>query len=111
MDEQAERSALARSIAAQLGETQSAPVYQIRLALKLLGHERILALVEEALSIEQNGGMRTSDGKRRRTPGGVFFHLLRTAATADQRAQLFATDDERPAKRKYTKRAAKKAAQ
>jgi PHAX RNA-binding domain len=107
IDEQAARTALARSIADQLHETESEPRYSIRLSLKLLGTVRVQALVDKALAIESAGGMLTTDGKRRRTPGGTFFHLLRQACTPEQRTALFPPDDERPAKRPYTKRAAK----
>ncbi len=110
MDEQAARTALTQQIAAQLGETADEPRYIIRLSLLLLGRVRVVHLVDKALVIESAGGMLTSDGKRRRTVGGVFFHLLRQACTPEQRAQLFApTEGERPAKRKYSKRAVKQA--
>ena len=105
-EEQAQRSHLARVIADQLDETQDEPCYTIRLALLLLGPVRVQALVEKALSIEESGGMLTSDGTRRRTVGGVFFHLLKKACTPGQREQLFAVDDNagKPARKKYAKR-------
>jgi len=30
------------------------------------------------METERNGGLMLPDGSRRRTPGGVFFHLIRT---------------------------------
>jgi hypothetical protein len=38
-----------------------------------LGYAQAEALAEEALQIEDRGGMLTKDHTRRRTPGGVFF--------------------------------------
>jgi PHAX RNA-binding domain len=105
IDEQSERTALSRSIADQLHETQDAPIYTIRLSLKLPGSERILALVEETLQVESNGGMKTQKGQRR-TVGGTFFKLLKAACTKEQYEQLFPPDEKRP----YVKRAAKKQA-
>ena len=44
--------------------------------------------MQETLRIEQNGGMRIASGTRRRTPGGVFFFLVRQLATPRERARL-----------------------
>ncbi len=109
-EEQAQRSHLARVIADQLGETEPEPCYTLRLALLLLGRKRVQALVDKALAIEESGGQLTLDGKRRRTPGGTFFFLLRKACTKEQREQLFAVDDNagKPTRKKYSKRAAKR---
>ncbi|HYU75520.1 MAG TPA: phosphorylated adapter RNA export RNA-binding domain-containing protein, partial [Ktedonobacteraceae bacterium] len=64
------------TIAEQLGETEAAPISQIRRAVKALGTEQALALLKETLSIETQGGLMLPDQSRRRTPGGVFFHLI-----------------------------------
>jgi hypothetical protein len=69
--------ALAGEIAAQLGETEPEPGRLIARALRLLGEERVQAIVARALEVEAAGGMLLPDGSRRRTPGGVFFYLLR----------------------------------
>ncbi len=68
---------IASEIAAQLGETESEPQRLIARAVRLLGEERVRALVAGALEVEAAGGMMLPDGSRRRTPGGVFFYLLR----------------------------------
>ncbi len=107
-EEQAQRSHLALQIADQLGETEPEPRYTIRLSLLLLGRVRVQALVDKTLAIEADGGMITSDGTRRRTSGGVFFHLLRKACNKEQREQLFADDAGKSVKRKYAKRAEKR---
>lgn len=61
-------------LAAQLGEQEQAA---LQVVVKALGSEPALALLQETLSVEANGGMMLPDGSRRRTPGGVFFFLAR----------------------------------
>jgi hypothetical protein len=80
---------VAAQIAAQLGETAFAPRRQIQRIVAVLGAARAQALLTEALAIEARGGMRLPDGSRRRTPGGVFFQLVKARATARQRWLLF----------------------
>ena len=45
--------------------------------------------VAEALAIEAQGGLMLPDGSRRRTLGGVFFHLLRKGVTPAERRVIF----------------------
>lgn len=54
-----------------------------------LGIPRTAALLAEALAVEGAGGMLTHDGTRRRTPGGMFFQLVRQSLSAEERQQLF----------------------
>ncbi len=69
--------AIAGEIAAQLGETEEEPIRQIRRAVRVLGEERARSLVAQTLQIEADGGLMLVNASRRRTPGGVFFHLMR----------------------------------
>ena len=71
----AHRKETVRTLAAQLGEQEQDPLYVV---VKALGSEQALALLQETLQIEANGGMMLPDGSRRRTPGGVFFLLVKT---------------------------------
>jgi hypothetical protein len=64
-------------IADRLGEREAGPRSLIIRIVKELGTEYTLALLDEALQIEANGGMMLPDGSRRRTPGGVFFWLVK----------------------------------
>src|SRR5258708_27466972 len=81
--------ALADQIAQMLGEFDPSPLQQIRLIVEHFGPDFAQALLAEVGEIEANGGMTTSNGKRRRTPGGVYLYLARhRAATRDQR-QIF----------------------
>jgi len=75
--DKAARRALAGEIAAQLGETDSEPARLIARAVRLLGEERVRAIVARVRAVEAAGGMMVPDGSRRRTVGGVFFYLLR----------------------------------
>jgi phosphorylated adapter RNA export protein len=54
----------------------------LRQILRTLGPARTIDLLTEALQVEAAGGMLTKDGSRRRTPGGVFFQLVKERVTA-----------------------------
>jgi len=82
--------ALARAIAAVLGETMPPPVRTITRVVDRLGPDRARALLGQALTSEASGGVLLPDG-RRRTPGGTFLFLVRTAPdlSPDDRAYIF----------------------
>jgi hypothetical protein len=69
--------AAATDIARKLGESNPQAVVQIERIVHHLGLETAQIALKEALAVEAEGGMLTDDGKRRRTPGGVFFYLVR----------------------------------
>jgi len=81
----------ASTIASRLGETEAAPYALIRRAVKILGTDQALAFLDEALSIEAGEGLMLPDGSRRRTPGGVFFFLIRTRMPKQVRGRIFLT--------------------
>ena len=68
----------ADSIAQQLGERTFHPRAQIERIVERLGPETALAFLQETLALEARGGLMLPDGSRRRTPGGVFFSLVRS---------------------------------
>jgi len=82
--------ALARGIAAVLGEMMPPPIRTITRVVDRLGSDRARALLGQALTIEASGGVLLPDG-RRRTPGGTFLFLVRTAPdlSPDDRASIF----------------------
>ena len=82
--------ALARAIATVLGETLPPPLRTITRIVDRLGPDRARAFLGQALTVEAQGGLTLPDG-RRRTPGGVFFFLVRQSpdVTPDERAYIF----------------------
>ena len=75
-------------IADQLGETEADPRSAIINIAHTLGSQACLALLQKTQEMEAAGGMMTSNGKRRRTPGGIWFYLAREAMTPEQRRAL-----------------------
>jgi hypothetical protein len=76
------------------GETLAAILQEpkvplLRQVLRTLGQDRCAALLADTLACEARGGLRTKDGTRRRTPGGVFFQLVKERATRQERHRLF----------------------
>jgi len=65
-------------IAQALGETEQVALQQVQRIVWALGRTQSRHLLEQTLQIEENGGMMLRDGSRRRTPGGIFFHLAYT---------------------------------
>ena len=57
--------------------------------LRALGQDRCAAILTDTLQCEAHGGILTKDGTRRRTPGGVFFQLVKERATRQERRRLF----------------------
>ena len=57
--------------------------------LRVLGEERVIAILVDALTVESNGGMLTRAGDRRHTLGGVFLRLCREQATREERKRIF----------------------
>ena len=68
---------------------QEPKVPLLRQVLRTFGPERTVAVLTDTLQCEAQGGMRTKDGSRRRTPGGVFFQLVKARATPQERQRLF----------------------
>jgi hypothetical protein len=81
---------LVKQIAEALGETEPQPVEQIRRIVKLMGTDFASDLLRETQAVEAAGGLFLERENRRRTPGGVFFHLARNRMTKQQRGKVFA---------------------
>jgi hypothetical protein len=54
-----------------------------------VGIEKVEELYQRTLEIEAAGGMYTSNGKRRRTAGGVLFQLTRDLMSSRERRKIF----------------------
>ena len=79
----------AAEIAAQLGETEDEPRGTILRIVQQLGEAVAREYVQETLAVEAQGGLWLGDGSRRRTPGGVFFYLVRQRAPKPERLAIF----------------------
>ena len=79
----------AGTLAQQLGETDPIPQAQIERSVERLGAEATLTFLRETLEIEAQGGMLLPDRSRRRTPGGVFFYLVRSHVSKKDRAFIW----------------------
>jgi len=56
---------------------QEPNVELLRQVLAVLGPAHTAQLLAQTLDVEAAGGLLVTNGTRRRTPGGVFFHLVR----------------------------------
>lgn len=68
-------------IAAQLTESNT---YLIKRIIDEIGVEKSLQILAKTIDVEAGDGIMTRDGKRRRTPGGTFFFLVRGRITKEQ---------------------------
>lgn len=78
-----------RKVAKALGETESTPLNTIERLVKVVGDERVLELLAETVKVETDGGLKTNDGARRRTRGGIFFKVAKNKLTAQERWRVF----------------------
>ncbi len=83
-------------IADRLGETEEQARQQFVRTVRTLGRTQSLALLEETLQTEANGGIMLPDGSRRRTAGGVFFFLARTKGQPKKRPWLKTSKKQAP---------------
>ena len=58
-------------------------------ALRILGQERCIEILTEALLIEHEGGMLLRDGSRKRSLGGVFLQLCKERSTPEEKRAIF----------------------
>lgn len=65
-----------------------------------LGLERARAFLEETRRVEAAGGLSTKNEQRRRTPGGVFFQLIKDQVTKEERKAIFALEQKKKKKKK-----------
>ena len=84
-----EENKAAKTIAAQLHETEKRTFATIKLLIFRMGLEFVQTVVNDALEIEAQGGLMVTDGSRRRTLGGVFFYLAKERLPPDTRNEIF----------------------
>lgn len=80
---------LISEIAGALAEPNVELIGQI---VKVIGEARAREFLRQALDVEAGGGMMTKVGGRRRTPGGVYFYLVRGGLRANERRKLWPQD-------------------
>jgi len=97
-----------QEIAAQLGETERGPLGQVGRVVGRLGADRARTFLARTQEIEAAGGLTLPDGSRRRTPGGVFFYLVRADDTLsrEDRVSIFPPQFGRNGRKKATSAAA-----
>jgi hypothetical protein len=81
--------AAAAAIAAQLGESAPHVIGQIRRIVDHLGAKAAYAFLGKTKQCLAEGGVLTHDGKRKRTPGGTFFFLVRGGVTPEQHQAIW----------------------
>lgn len=78
-----------KKVAKALGETESIPLNTIERLVKVVGDERVLELLAQTLTVNAEGGLKTNDGIRQRTLGGVFFKVAKDKLSAQERWRVF----------------------
>lgn len=76
----------ATRIADQLEEPM---VWMIQNAIDVVGLDQVEAVLQETQAVEAEGGMWTAGNERRRTPGGVFFKLLKDKTDRNTTKRIF----------------------
>ncbi|NUM47966.1 MAG: hypothetical protein HUU38_24950 [Anaerolineales bacterium] len=84
-------SSLATEIANELNENNSGALGQIQRLIDITGEDFVQDLLEKTRDVENKGGMFISNEReaRRRTPGGVFFHIAKEHITDEQKKIVF----------------------
>src|SRR3989442_1409503 len=80
---------IARHIAEALGEEKWTTIHHIKMVVQALGVPQSLQLQKQTQEVEAKGGLLVVSGKRRRTPGGVFFVLAKQKCKETKQANLF----------------------
>jgi hypothetical protein len=76
--------ATAATLAYALGEETYTARLQLLRSVRLLGPDLAHDLLAEALRIDAEGGELVASGTRSRTPGGIYFRLVRDLVTQDE---------------------------
>lgn len=79
----------AEQILRDLGETGGRAYAQTVAILHALGMDVVREILEEVRNVEAGEGLLTTDGARRRTPGGVFLYVARARLPSRERRRIF----------------------
>ena len=91
---------LGNQIADAMGEKDPDTVKKI---VNAIGREVSLKLFSDTKEVEQNGGMKITDGSRRRTPGGVFITLFKMDSAVSREVKNSIFDNMRNADKQRSK--------
>ncbi|XP_007897546.1 phosphorylated adapter RNA export protein [Callorhinchus milii] len=94
---------ISEEIAYRLREPKADLIHRV---VKSIGKRKAIELLMETSEVEQNGGILTMDGSRRRTPGGVYLNLLKNmpSITHDQIKEIFYDENQKYNNRKAAKK-------
>lgn len=86
---------------------QEPKIELIERIVSVIGAKKAIELLAETATLEENGGVYTVDGSRRRTPGGVYLNLLKNTPSISkaQVKKIFLEEQQQECK---SKRAAQK---
>ncbi|HNB55197.1 MAG TPA: phosphorylated adapter RNA export RNA-binding domain-containing protein, partial [Anaerolineales bacterium] len=92
---------LVQQVANELNENNSGAMDQIRRLIETAGEDFVQEILEKTREVENKGGMFVTNEReaRRRTPGGVFFHLVKENLDTEQKKVVFPS---MPHKKKVT---------
>lgn len=80
---------VSQKIAAALGEVEQIPLETIERVVQVKGEEWALARLEETVALNAEDGLLTNTGDQRRTPGGIFFKLVKNLVESKERQLIF----------------------
>lgn len=102
----AKQRKLLENMAEALGEKDEVPLRQLEAIVLLCGASFAQAILKETEAVEAAGGLKTSDGERQRTKGGIFFFLARFRMTPAARIIVYNRKGRFPAQQEETPAAA-----
>jgi len=93
---------VAREITYRLQEPK---INLFRSMVRVLGVKLCLEIFEETKKIVHKGGLKTDDGKRKRSPGGTFIYLMKSRgyASDSQIKEIFSSETEKKKEMKKAK--------
>ena len=90
-----EEKTLAEVIADTLDETQGPARRKIAQIVRVCGEDFARDIMAQTLEVQAQGGLMLPDESRKRTIGGVFFHLVRNQVSESVRKKLFPSPQQR----------------
>ncbi|XP_077566080.1 phosphorylated adapter RNA export protein [Stigmatopora nigra] len=99
IDEDDPEDKVVEEIAYRLQEPKKELIQRV---VRVLGAKKAIDLLSQTATLEENGGVYTLDGSRRRTPGGVYLNLLKgsSGATRAQIREIFSEETQQEQKNK-----------